>query len=302
VKALRATGFGIKARLSPYLFLLPFLLLTSAFFLYPFLEAFRIAFYQTNGPKSRVFVGLQNFEFLLHDPTFHQALINTTLFAIASVCLQLPLSMGLAVLLNQSTGRWKAFFRLVIFSPNLAGQVFVGVLFSALYTPRYGLVNRASQALLNWGLEEHWLANPKLVMPAIILASLWLWVGFNMIYFLAALKSVDPSLEEAARIDGANAWQVFWYITLPCMRHVVVFVTITSVIGSYQLFELPIALLYTTDGAGPKNAGLTVISYLNQVAFRAGDLGLGAAVGWVVAVIIFTLSVAQIRFTKAFEE
>ena len=79
-------------------------------------------------------------------------------------------------------------------------------------------------------------------MPAIVLASLWLWVGFNMIYFLAALQTVDKSLEEAARIDGANAWQVFWHVTLPSMRHVVVFVVIMTVIGSYQLFELPLAL------------------------------------------------------------
>lgn len=286
----------------PYLFLAPYLVLSTVFFLYPFVNALLLAFYQTNGPKSRVFVGLGNFQFLLNDSMFHTALWNTTVFALASVCLQLPLSMGLAVLLNQGNSRLKGFFRLILFSPNLVGQVFVGILFSVLFTPRYGLINRTAQSLVNWGLEERWLSNPDLVMPAIILTSLWLWVGFNMIYFLAALQAVDKSLEEAARIDGANAWQVFWYVTLPSMRHVIAFVVITCLIGSYQLFELPVALLNTSNGFGPNNSGLTVITYLNDVAFRSGDLGLGSAVGWVVAVIIFTISFLQIRWIRAAEE
>lgn len=161
----------------PFIFLGPYLVLTSVFFVYPFLNALMLTFYQTNGPKSRVFVGLGNFQYLLGDSTFHQALWNTTVFAVASVCLQLPLSMGLAMLLNQGNSKLKGFFRLVLFSPNLVGQIFVGILFSVLFTPRYGLINRTVQLLVNWGLEERWLSSPALVMPAIILTSLWLWVG-----------------------------------------------------------------------------------------------------------------------------
>jgi ABC-type sugar transport system permease subunit len=123
---------------------------------------------------------------------------------------------------------------------------------------------------------------------------MWIWVGFNMIYFLAALQSVDKSLEEAARIDGANPFQVFWNVTLPSMRHVVVFVVVTSVIGSYQLFELPLALLSASNGKGPDNSGLTLVGYLYEVGFNAGDLGLGSAVGWVVALVIFGLSLIQL--------
>ena len=141
-----------------------------------------------------------------------------------------------------------------------------------------------------------------LVMPAIILTSLWVWVGFNMVYFLAALQSVDKSLEEAARIDGAGPWQVFWNVTLPSMRHVVIFVLITCVAGSYQLFELPLALLNNTDGRGPADAGLTLITYLNEVAFRYGDLGMGSAIGWVVALIIFAISIVQIRISRLVDD
>ncbi len=287
---------------APYLFLSPYLLLTAIFFIVPFVNAITLAFYETNGPRSRAFVGLDNFRFLLHDTNFHTALLNTTIFALVSVLVQLPLAMGLALLLNSGGSRIRGVFRLMFYSPNLVGQVLVGILFSVLFTPRYGLITRGTDALLRWGLEARWLTDPPLIMPAIVLSSLWLWVGFNMIYFLAALQTVDKSLEEAARIDGASPWQVFWHVTLPSMRHVVVFVVIMSVIGSYQLFELPITLLSETNGFGSKNAGLTLITYLNFYGFRSGDLGLGSAVGWVVAVIIFTISLIQIRVGKLAED
>ena len=289
-------------RFTPLWFLLPYLVYALVFTVYPMFNAGTLAFYQTNGPASKSFVGFDNFRFLFSDEMFHKALWNTTVFALFSVFLQLPLSMGLALLLNSSQGRAKAVVRLVLFSPNLVGQIFVGILFYVLLTPRYGLVNRILHELVGWGLDEQWLGNPALVMPAIVLTSLWIWVGFNMIYFLAALQGVDKSLEEAARIDGATPFQVFWNVTLPSMRQVVVFVVVTSIIGSYQLFELPLALLASSDGRGPDNAGLTVVTYLYEVGFNAGDLGLGSAIGWLVALIIFVLSMLQIRASRVTED
>jgi ABC-type sugar transport system permease subunit len=289
-------GRHIRTR-APFWFLSPYLLITAVFFVYPFINAVVLAFYQTNGPRTRVFVGFDNFAFLLTDSVFHRAILNTTIFAFFSVCVQLPLALGLALLLNKGGDKLKGFFRLILFSPNLVGPIFVGILFSVLFAPRYGLINQSLQALFNWGLEERWLGDPKLVMPAVVLTSMWIYVGFNMVYFLAGLQSVDKSLEEAARMDGANRWQVFWNVTLPSIRHITVFVVIMSIIGSYQLFELPLAMLQGTNGFGPDNSGLTVITYLNEVAFRSGDLGLGSAVGWVVALIIFTVSLVQIRLS-----
>jgi ABC-type sugar transport system permease subunit len=287
----------MKRRLTPYLFVLPYLVVTATFTLYPLVNAAILAFYQTNGPASRTFVGFDNFRFLLSDPAFHKALGNTVVFTGVSVLLMLPLALGLAVLLHERTGRGKGFLRLLLFSPNLVGQIFVGVLFAVLFTPRYGLVNRVLQDLVGWGLEERWLSNPALVMPAIVITALWLSVGFNMIYFLAALQGVDKTLQDAARIDGANRWEVFRHVTLPSMRHVVGFVLVTSVIASFQLFELPLALLAQTDGKGPDNAGLTLITYLYDVGFSTGDLGLGSAVGWVVAALIFGVSLVQLKLS-----
>ncbi len=291
----KAAGYVWRRKLSPYVFLTPYVLLTCTFFVYPFVQAVLLAFYQTNGPRSRVFVGLSNFAFILSDPDFWTALRNTTVYALFSVFLQLPLSLGLALLLNTRRDRMRGFFRLLLFSPHLVGQIFVGVIFSVIFVPRYGLFNRFLQALMGWGLEERWLENPTLVMPALIVTSLWMYVGFNMIYFLAALQNVDTTLVEAAQIDGAGPWHVFWNVTLPAIKPVATFVVIMSTIGSFQLFELPYALLQ--GGFGPKNAGLTIVGYLYNSAFNAGDLGTGSAVGWILALIIFVISLIQIRIS-----
>jgi ABC-type sugar transport system permease subunit len=235
---------------------------------------------------------LENFHFILTDPDLWTALRNTATFAFFSIFLQLPLSLGLALLLNARQDRLKGFFRLAIFSPHLVGPVFVGILFNVMFMPRYGLFNRLLQAMLGWGLEQRWLSDPTLVMPALVIAALWMYVGFNMIYFLAALQNVDASLTESARIDGAGPWAVFWNVTLPSIKPVVVFVVVTSTIGSFQLFELPFVLLQNVFG--PNNSGLTMVGYLYNHAFENGDLGTGAAVGWVLTLIILLITLAQV--------
>jgi ABC-type sugar transport system permease subunit len=207
--------FVLQYKMAPYLFVSPFLILFAIFGAYPIVKSLILAFYATNGPKSAVFVGLQNFIFLFSDRDFHKAVWNTAVFAFWSVFLQLPLSLGLALLLNSHWVRGREILRLAFFSPNLLGQVFVGVLFSVLFIPQYGLVNRFLHFIAGVPLDTKWLANPNLVMPALVLTSLWMYVGFNMIYFLAALQAVDKDLYEAATVDGANAWHQFWAVTLP---------------------------------------------------------------------------------------
>ncbi|CAN5454223.1 sugar ABC transporter permease [soil metagenome] len=287
-------GWQRRTRSAPYLFLIPYFLVTLVFFLYPLIYATILAFYQTNGPTSRAFVGLANFKFVLADPDFHTALWNTTVFAFFSIFLQLPLSLALALMLNVRSARLKSFFRLAIFAPNLVGQVFVGILFTMLFAPRYGLVNKLLQALVGKGLEMNWLQDPSLVMPALVVCSLWMYVGFNMIYFLAALQNVDQSLVEAAKIDGAGPWNIFAHVTMPAIMPVATFVVITSTVGSFQLFELPYILL---QGFGPKNSGMTVVGYLYNFAFDTGDLGTGAAVGWLLTFIILIISLIQLRLS-----
>ena len=278
----------------------PFLLLFLTFGLWPIVKSLVLAFYATNGPKSNVFVGTNNFRFLFADQSFHTAVWNTVVYAFWSVFLQLPLALGLALLLNQPWLRARDFLRLAFFSPNLLGQVFVGVLFSVLFVPQYGLINRALHWLVpGFSLGTEWLTNPAFVMPALVLTSLWMYVGFNMVYFLAALQAVDRDLYEAAMVDGANAWQQFWAVTLPSIRPVAVFVLVTATIGSFQLFELPYIML--GNGGGPDNAGLTIVSYLYINGFQVGDLGYASAVGWTLALGLLLISLVQMRLTGAWK-
>ena len=284
---------------APYLFVSPFLILFAIFGLYPLLQSVRLSLFITNGPKSEIYVGLKNFAFLLADPDFHTAVRNTLVYAFFSVFLQLPISLGLALLLSQKWLKGREFFRLAFFMPNLVGQAFVAVLFGVLFVPQYGLINKAGHAIAKLPLDLKWLNNPALVMPALVLVSLWMYCGFNMIYFLAALQAVDQELYEAARVDGANAWHQFRAVTLPGIRPVAIFVLITATIGSFQLFELPYVML--GNGAGPNKAGLTIVMYLYQTGFVSGDLGLASAIGWTLALGILVISMVQARVTGAWK-
>jgi ABC-type sugar transport system permease subunit len=285
--------YRFQHRYAPYLFVAPFALTFAVFGLYPLIKSLVLAFYITAGPTSSKFVGWGNFRVLWADPDFHKAVWNTAVFAFFSVFLQLPLSLGLALLLNRKALRGRNFFRLVFFSPNLVGSVFVAVLFTVIFMPKFGLLNQVLHASVGLPLDTKWLSNPSLVMPALVATSLWMYVGFNMIYFLAALQTVDGQLYEAAQVDGANRLQQFVHVTIPGIKPVAVFVTIMSAIGSFQLFELPYVMLNGTSG--PNQSGLTIVMYLFNTGFSTGDLGYACAIGWALVLIILTISLIQAR-------
>jgi ABC-type sugar transport system permease subunit len=294
-------GFGRRA--APYLFLAPFGLSFVVFNVYPLINSLRLAFTITSGPKSSVFVGLGNFRFMFTDAEFYRAVFNTAVFTCGSVFVQLPVSLALALLLNQGFLRFKNLFRFAFFAPYLMGHVFAAVLFRIVFAPQYGLLNRGIdwllpetlQKLTGLNIETAWLNTPSLIMPALILTALWMYAGFNMVYFLAALQAVDRELYDAAAVDGANVWQRFWNITLPGIKPVMIFVIVLSVIGSFQLFELPWFMLNRT--AGPDKSGLTVVMYLYQRGFDVGDLGFASAVGWALALGMLAVSVVQLRLS-----
>ena len=291
--------FRWQHKYAPYFFVAPFVLVFSVFGLYPLIKSLVLSFYITSGPQTRVFVGLSNFRFLFSDADFGKAVLNTATFALFSVFLQLPLSLGLALLLNRKRLKGRNFFRLTFFSPNLVGMVFVAVLFVIIFQPQYGLLNRVLHWLVGLDVDTKWLGSRALVMPALVLTSLWMYVGFNMIYFLAALQAVNQDLYDAAKVDGANAWQQFRHVTLPSIKPVAVFVVVLSTIGSFQLFELPYLML--GNSGGPENAGLTVVMYLYQNGFETGDLGYASAIGWTLALGVLVVSLIQMKLTGAWK-
>lgn len=281
----------------PYAFLLPFLLLLVVFIAYPLYYSIILAVKQTFGPKRSMFVGLDNFRFLAADPLFWKAVRNTTVFAAGSVLIQLPISLGLALLLNRPDVRGRAIFRLIFFSPSLVGLVFVAMMFSLIFEKNTGLVNVMLHSFFPaFDPEFPWLQ--QYVMPTLIIAALWMYAGFNMIYFLAALQNVDRGLIEAAMVDGATPWQRFLHVTIPAIRPIGTFVVLLSLIGSFQLFELPYVLL---SGAGSDNQGLTVVMYLYQMGWDQLDLGLASAIGWSLAVLLGIFAVGQRVLSRSSE-
>ncbi|MEQ9454711.1 MAG: sugar ABC transporter permease [Phycisphaeraceae bacterium] len=277
---------------APYFFVLPFVAVFAVFMVYPLAYSLVLASQQTYGPKTAQFVGLQNLIDLINDPDFWLAMRNTLTFASASLFVQLPCSLGLAMLLNRKDVKGRAFWRLIFFAPSLVGLAFIAIMFSLIFEKNTGLLNVMLHEIVGFDREFPWLQ--EYVMAALVIAAFWMYTGFNMVYFLAALQNVEQSLVEAAMVDGANPWQRFLHVTLPAIRPVATFVVLLSFIGSLQLFELPYLLL--NDTAGPDQQGLTVVMYLYQRGFETGDLGYASAIGWALALILIAAAMLQARF------
>lgn len=283
---LRQRLWVLQVRAAPYLFIAPFVILFVVFMAFPLVRSLIMSLHQTAGARTR-FVGIQNYTFLVHDRLFWLSVFNTVGYAAASLVFQIPAALILAMLLNGKAVRGRNLFRFAFFAPSLVGQVFVAVIFGLLLANN-GPVNETIR--LAWkSAEINWITDWRMARPAVVLASLWLSVGFGMIYFLAALQSVDRELYEAADVDGAGRWSQFWNVTLPGIRPVLTFMILTGTIGGLQLFELPYVLF---NGPGPGGAGLTIVAYLFGWV-EAGELGTAAASGWVLAAAVIVVAIIQ---------
>ena len=323
----RERAWKLQERLAPYLFLSPFVILFCCFMLYPLARSIVLSLYKAAGPNQLQFVGIGNYKFLVTDKIFWLSVANTTYFAVLFLGLQIPIALALAVMLNSKRLRFRNFFRFAFFSSHLVGGVFVAVIFSLILAQRHGLINKmigtafpadglagirrllpdqSRLQAISWenvpwlriGTEVNWFGNPKLAMPAVVIAALWISVGYAMIYILAALQSVDQELYEAAEVDGATKFQQFVHVTLPGIRPVLIFLLLVGTIGAYQLFELPYVLFYGVW----TNYAITIVTYLFQMGFEAGDIGYASAIGWALVVIIFLVSLVQLKVARARED
>jgi ABC-type sugar transport system permease subunit len=295
--------WALQAKYAPYLFVAPFLILFLAFMVYPLLRSVSMSFYSYAGPHTTRFVGLGHYTFFLGDVLLWVAVANTILYAVLFMALQIPLSLGLALLLNSPRVRFRNVFRFAFFAPYLVGNVFVSVIFVLLLSQRHGLIPKFLGLFHPAWLELNWLDDPIYARIAIILASLWLSVGWGMVFFLAALQGVDRELYDAAAVDGAGRWSRFWNVTLPGIKPVMTFLVISGTIGALQLFELPyVIFLQHGSAAGPKWAGLTIVMYLYQQGFDLGDIGAACAVGWFLVILILGVALIQIKISGAGRE
>ena len=287
--------WSFQRRFAPYLFVLPFVALFCTFLLYPLVRSLLLSVYNASSGR---FIGLAHYRFILTDRLFWWACANTLLFAIAFLSVQVPASLGLAMLLDSRRVRFRGAFRFAFFSSHVVGAVFVSVMFRLLMAPRHGLVNKAIAFLPGVGGEINWLGDPRFMMAAVVIASLWLSIGYGMVYVLAALQAVDPELYEAARVDGAGRWSRFFHVTLPGVRPVLLFLVLVGTIAALSLFELPYVLF---QGSGPKQAGLTIVVYLYEQGFQIGRMDYASAVGWILVVLILLVTLGQLAVTRAAE-
>ncbi|MDS0260289.1 sugar ABC transporter permease [Haloarcula sp. S1CR25-12] len=308
----------------PYLFLTPFFVLFSVFLLFPILYTVYLSFHTYEGIGTATlfwidigpiqyrltriaqleFVGLQNYQRLLGDALFQNALANTTFILLVQVPLMIVLGLALALALNASWLRFKGLFRTTIALPVAANLVAYATVFLLLLQDN-GLVNTVFQMV---GLPAvPWLTGGTGLLPgplksvlgtgfwpriSLVGAVTWRWTGYNMIILLAGLQSVPKQLYEAAEIDGANRWEKFRYVTLPQLRPVLLFVVVTSTIGTFRLFSEPLII---SEGGAPLSATRTLVMYIYNMAFQQFQLGYASAMTVVLVGIVAVLSIVQLR-------
>lgn len=275
-----------------WLFLAPALILLGIFVFYPIVYLLILSF--TTGSFTRAGihgVGFRNYGRLLADPDFWQVLGNTAYFTVATVIPSLAIPLGLAVGLNRAIGL-RDWLRAIYFIPSVTSLVAVGLGFRWLFQTD-GPVNQ----FLSWlGLDAiAWLGSTTWAMPVLILLSIWKQLGFNMVVFLAGLQTIPANRYEAAELDGANAWQQFWHITLPGLRPTLIFTTITTLIFTLRSFEQP----YVITGGGPLNSTNLLVFYIYDQAFAQFDFGYAATATIGLLAMTLVLVYIQLKVTNA---
>ena len=278
-------------------FVAPALALIAVFLFLPMAASLLLSFTDFDiyalGRLDRLrFIGLENYRRLLNDPMFWTALKNTLYFVIVGGPLSVLVSLSAALLVNHRLTRFQGWFRTLLFLPVVTTLVAVAVVWRYLYHPRHGFINY----VLGWvGLPPiDWLGDTDWAMPAIILMAVWKNFGFNMVVFIAGLQSIPRRLYEAAEIDGADGWAQFRYITLPMLAPTFLFVTVITLIGSFQLFAEP----YVMTQGGPADSTLSVALLMFQEGFRWWNLGYAAAVAFVLFLIILAGTLLQARLRR----
>lgn len=279
-----------KYELKAWIFIVPSVILILLFVFYPMIQAF-ITSFQTGIGKNLVFDGITNYKRLLTDGTFLKALFNTFLYLIIQVPIMILLALAISTMLNDRKLKFKGLFRTAIFLPCVTSLVSYSIIFKSIFATD-GLVNSLLMQMHVIDSPISWITDPFWARALIIIAITWRWTGYNMVFYLSGLQSIDVSIYEAAELDGANAFQRFRYIILPMLKPIILFTTINSTIGTLQLFDEPMNI---TQG-GPANATITISMYIYNLLFKyQPNFGYAAAVSYVVVLLIVVLSFIQMK-------
>jgi multiple sugar transport system permease protein len=284
----------MRKAIPAYLFILPGMLLFLVWTLYPLIYAFIMSFAEWNLIKPSRFVGLENYRRAFDDPIFWIALKNTIFYTVVTVPGQMVLGLAIALLLDGPL-RARAFFRTLYYIPVVTSWVVVSLIFTYLFNGQAGLIN--------WVLRDgigvidkniNWLGEPFTAKLTIAILGIWKGVGWTMVIFLAGLQSIPSDLYEAAAVDGAGGWRRLRDITIPLIRSTTLFILVLLTIGGFQVF---ISVFVMTGGA-PIHRTDVMLTYMYSNAFEFLDLGYGAALAYLLAAMVFIMSMIQIRFLR----
>ncbi|MCR5761927.1 MAG: sugar ABC transporter permease [Treponema sp.] len=288
----------INQKTAPWIFVSPFIISFLVFTLYPLINTFIMSFQDIAGFDDVTFIGLKNYKNLNNEQFIH-ALQNSTIYTILTIIILIPLPMVLAVFINSKTTKFKNLFKSAYFLPALTSVVVAGLFFRYVFSEQEtAFVNSVLMKL--GAAPKKWLFQRATTMFVLVLFCTWKWVGVNMIYFLSGLNAIPQEQYEAADIDGVNSWQKFWYVTVPNLRNVTVYVVTISVYGGFAMF----GETYTMFGsaASPGDIGLTMVSYIYLEGFNYARLGMGSAIGVALFAIIMIVNVIQLFATGTFKK
>lgn len=282
-----------REQLTGYLYISPAVLLFAVFVAAPLVAAFGLSLFHWDLLTDPEFAGVENFRKLVDDEATLQAVRNTFLFAAASVVTHIGGGMLLALGVHRTMLRGtKYFVRTAFFFPFLVSWAAVALLWKYVLDPTFGL---ATHYLDQVGLPTaDWLTSPGLALPTLIAVDFWHTIGYTFVILLAGLQVVPAELNEAARVDGANAWQRFWHVTAPVMSPTIFFATVITFIGAFQIFD---PMLIMTNG-GPDGATRSIVMYTWEQAFQSFDVGYASALSLVLFVVIMAATVLQFRLSR----
>nr|WP_244244665.1 sugar ABC transporter permease [Marinilactibacillus kalidii] len=263
------------------------------FYFYPMIQSLWLSLHSGAGIGLE-FVGIDNYKRLFNDQAFITAVKNTFIFFIFQIPIMIFLALVFSVVLNNKSLKFKGLFRTLVFLPSITSLVAYSLIFKYLFA-NGGIVNQVLMFLNVINDPILWLGDPFWAKVLIVIAITWRWTGYNMIFYLSALQNVDPSIYEASTIDGASVIQQFFKITIPMLRPVILFTSITSTIGTLQLFDEPMNL---TSG-GPGNATTTISQYIYNLSFEyTPNFGYAAAVSYSIVFFVIILTVIQFRLGR----
>lgn len=288
----RGSGHGRRQARAAWLFLAPSLTALALFVVWPMIQAAYLSFTDYNLMQAAHWVGLENYQRLLNDPQAWNALENTLIYAVVSTPVSVVLALALALFLNRAMPL-RGFLRSAVFLPFVVSLGVVSIAWAFLLDPHIGLL---SHWLSEVGIttQQGWLEDPDYAMPAVIAVGVWKNLGFFMVMYLAGLQSIPPELYDAARVDGANAWQRLRRVTWPLLANQTMLICIMAAIGTLQAFDQ----IYVMTHGGPFFQTETLVMFTYRVGFEQNDFGYAAAASWVLVALVFVLSMLQFGYFR----